>query len=92
MLGRTLGEDLDLGMGRVVPKGCNILVSAMHVQHDPDLWPDPEIFRPERFLTQSGNEKGTKFFSYLPFSAGPRGCFGKKSTVKINLHKKLVLT
>ncbi|OXA56017.1 Cytochrome P450 4C1 [Folsomia candida] len=63
MLGRTLGEDLDLGMGRVVPKGCNILVSAMHVQHDPDLWPDPEIFRPERFLTQSGNEKGTKFFT-----------------------------
>jgi cytochrome P450 len=45
---------------------------SIHLTHRrPDLYPDPEVFRPERFL-------GTKTdaYSYLPFGGGPRRCLG----------------
>jgi cytochrome P450 len=40
----------------------------------PDLWRDPEVFRPERF--EAGHEEQKNKFAYLPFSAGPRTCIG----------------
>jgi cytochrome P450 len=41
----------------------------MHRQ--PDVWEDPEAFRPERFAKEN-RIKREGFFDYVPFSAGPR--------------------
>ncbi|KAI9454933.1 cytochrome P450 [Russula earlei] len=36
--------------GHFIPKGATILANAWAVLHDPELYPDPETFNPERFL------------------------------------------
>lgn len=50
--------------------GVNIYAIHRH----PDLWNEPNSFRPERFLDGSESDLADKF---IPFSRGPRGCIGK---------------
>ena len=47
-------------------------VYALH--HDPDYFPDPEKFDPERFSDE--NRGNIKNCTYLPFGSGPRNCIG----------------
>ena len=42
---------------------------------DPDLWGDPENFRPERFLDSEG--KIVKEHKLMTFSIGKRNCIGE---------------
>lgn len=48
-------------------------VYAIH--RDPQYYPDPEKFDPERF--NEVNKKSILPMSYLPFGVGPRNCIGK---------------
>jgi len=58
--------------GKYFEPGSNLLFSLYEVHRHPDLWKDPNIFKPERF-----SEGGRKFSSqYFPFGAGPRKCIG----------------
>jgi cytochrome P450 len=50
--------------------GTMVLYSPYLTHRDPDLWPDPASFRPERFA------EGRPAWGYLPFSAGRRTCLG----------------
>lgn len=50
-----------------------VLVAIRAMQRRPDYWPEPEAFRPERFLDDDGRGKRV---GYLPFGAGPRICIG----------------
>lgn len=58
--------------GATIPKGTvvNLLFDA--VMHDPDNWPEPDKFDPERFSAE--NKKRIKPGSYCPFGVGPRFC------------------
>ncbi|XP_057976718.1 trimethyltridecatetraene synthase-like [Malania oleifera] len=57
-----------------VPKGTKILVNVWTIGRDPSLWaPDPNEFRPERFLGRPINVKGQDF-ELLPFGSGRRMC------------------
>ena len=53
------------------PPGVALLASASLVHHDPDIYPDPWAFRPERFL---GAQPGT--YTWIPFGGGRRRCLG----------------
>lgn len=35
--------------GVIIPKGMRVSVPIYTLQHDPDVWPDPESFKPERY-------------------------------------------
>ncbi len=62
--------------GYHLPKKATIFPNLYAVHHDPDIWVDPENFRPERFL----NENETKFVpneALIPFSDGKRKCIGE---------------
>ena len=69
---RALGPD-DLA-GTRVAQGDLVIFCPYALHRLPQLWSDPEAFRPERF--EPGREEQKNKFAYLPFSAGPRICLG----------------
>jgi cytochrome P450 len=62
----------DVVGGRTVPAGTLAIISPWLVHRRPDLWPDPESFRPERFVDATART------GYLPFGQGPRLCIGRE--------------
>ncbi|XP_076472648.1 steroid 17-alpha-hydroxylase/17,20 lyase-like [Babylonia areolata] len=62
--------------GYDVPKNTMVMVNLWAVMHDPDLWEEPDQFRPERFLDDEGKLKPTPK-TWMPFSAGRRACLGE---------------
>ncbi|WP_405674794.1 cytochrome P450 [Streptomyces canus] len=63
-------EPCDIG-GYDVPAGTFAVASLWDLHRNPDLYPDPEGFRPERFL---GNRPPRG--AWLPFGSGPHACIG----------------
>nr|QBQ34513.1 cytochrome P450 CYP304A1 [Diaphorina citri] len=62
-------------MGYHVEKGTIMIPSLYCLHNDPDIWGDPENFRPERFLDSNGQLK--KKDRTLPFGFGKRLCPGE---------------
>lgn len=69
---RTATEDDHIG-GYFIPKGSHVLISPYGLHHDERFWRHPEVFNPERFLTDR-IEKNT----FIPFNTGPRKCMGSR--------------
>ncbi|XP_025266600.1 cytochrome P450 4C1-like [Camponotus floridanus] len=72
---RKTAEDVKLH-SYVVPAGTNLHLNIYGVHKDPNFWPNPEIFDPDRFLPE--NIRNRHPYSYLSFSAGPRNCIGQR--------------
>ncbi|CAH2242602.1 jg2447 [Pararge aegeria aegeria] len=70
-IGREIVEDFMLGDIKV-KKGSEVVVHIYDVQRRPELYPEPEAFKPERFLEADSRHS----YAYVPFSAGPRNCIG----------------
>ncbi|XP_050497940.1 cytochrome P450 9e2 isoform X1 [Diabrotica virgifera virgifera] len=56
--------------------GDIVHLSIYSIHHDPELFPDPESFDPERFSEE--NKANIKPYSYMPFGLGPRNCIGSR--------------
>jgi cytochrome P450 len=71
---RKLQEPMELG-GRLLPAGVSI-VPAIHLVHRrPEIYPEPNEFRPERFVeAEGGRAPGT--YTWIPFGGGIRRCLG----------------
>ena len=67
---RLMKQPLELE-GLTVPTGTLVVPYIALVHRRPDIYPDPEAFRPERFL---GVRPGT--YSWIPFGGGMRRCIG----------------
>jgi cytochrome P450 len=57
--------------GWELPPGVKVYPAIALVHHRPDLYPEPDAFRPERFT-----EDGAESYSWLPFGGGIRRCIG----------------
>jgi len=62
--------------GYFFPKGTSIFHNAHYIHHNPEIWGDPENFRPERFLSPDG-KTFKKHEALMPFSVGRRQCLGE---------------
>ncbi|KAI1305841.1 Cytochrome P450 4C1 [Halotydeus destructor] len=75
MLARQAMVDTQL-CGHLVPAGTQVAVFPYAVHRNERYWPNPEIFDPDRFLSEACRKRHP--FAYVPFSAGPRNCIGMK--------------
>jgi cytochrome P450 len=73
LIGREATRDLELG-GYRVRKGTTVFMSQWVNHRDPTHFPDPEAFRPERWL--DGLARRVPKYAYYPFGGGPRVCIG----------------
>ncbi|HEY9373000.1 cytochrome P450 [Streptomyces sp.] len=70
----------DVLAGYRVDAGDLILTSPYFTHRDPSLWPDPDAFRPERFLDADRRPAGHG--TYYPFGLGPRACLGAQFALR----------
>jgi cytochrome P450 len=83
---RLVKQPVEIG-GVTYPPGVVLIASAYLVHHDPDIYPQPNAFRPERFLeSEGGKAPGT--YTWLPFGGGRRRCLGASFAM---LEMKIVL-
>ena len=69
-------DDTEL-CGYKIPKNTLLIASTYGVHYDPEVWGDPEVFRPERFLNDEGKVNKNLVAMTLPFSTGKRSCIGE---------------
>ncbi|GIF72115.1 cytochrome P450 [Asanoa siamensis] len=60
--------------GYAVPAGVDVLICPYTLHRNPEFWPDPERFSPERFRKDGAASRPR--YAYIPFGAGPRFCVG----------------
>lgn len=66
-----------------IPKDTVVFVNLWSVHHDPEVWKNPDVFDPRRFLDGQGQVIDPKFLDgFMPFSAGRRKCPGEVLVMK----------
>lgn len=60
----------------VIEKGTNFFVPIWAIQNDPDYFPNPNKFEPDRFSDE--NKGNIQEYTYIPFGVGPRNCIGSR--------------
>lgn len=81
LLPRQPDSDVKL-MGFTVPKHAQVMVNVWAIGRDPDLWENPNLFEPERFLGLEIDVKGHDF-ELIPFGAGRRICPGLPLAIRM---------
>lgn len=70
-------QDYKLGdTGIIIPKNTIVAVPNYVINHNPEYFPEPEKFNPDRFLPE--NKDSIHPYANLPFGVGPRGCLGMR--------------
>jgi cytochrome P450 len=67
---RVVAQPFDL-LGHLVPPGIKVAAASALTHYDPAIYPEPESFRPERFL-----DRRISPFEFFPFGGGGRICIG----------------
>jgi cytochrome P450 len=65
----------DVALGdHSLPAGTNVVFSSYLLHRDPERYPDPHRFDPDRWLTTHPSKVDA---SYIPFGIGSKGCIGE---------------
>ncbi|XP_058122934.1 probable cytochrome P450 4ac1 [Anopheles ziemanni] len=75
-ISRRVTEEVALPDGRTIPRDCIAALHIFDMHRDPEQFPDPDRFDPDRFLAENVAKRNP--YAYVPFSAGQRNCIGQK--------------
>lgn len=76
ILQRTCNQDYKVpNSDLVIKEDVKIIIPTYSLHHDPQHFPDPIRFIPDRFTDEYASERHP--FVFLPLGAGPRNCVGK---------------
>lgn len=67
---RKVKEPIELGEYRI-PANCGVAPATVLAHYNPETYPEPDRFRPERFFDRSYSP-----FTFMPFGGGHRRCIG----------------
>lgn len=59
--------------------GDVVFISINGIHRDPQYFPNPDTFDPERFSDE--NKENIKPYTYMPFGLGPRNCIGSRFAI-----------
>lgn len=75
-LNRICKKDFHVdGTDFIIKKNEMVMIPIQAIHYDPDLYPEPQKFNPDRFSEE--NKTNMLLTQYLPFGEGPRMCIGK---------------
>lgn len=77
-LDRKCTSDYQVTSGKqtiTIPAGTGIYIPLMGIHYDPEYFPNPEKYDPERFA--ENKKESRPAYTYMPFGEGPRMCIGK---------------
>jgi len=75
MLNRECSKPYKIpGTDTVLEKGIPVFIPVTALHYDPNYYPEPERFDPERFSDEEKQKR--HHYVYLPFGEGPRICIG----------------
>ncbi|XP_055549579.1 probable cytochrome P450 6a14 [Wyeomyia smithii] len=60
----------------ILERGSTMIIPVYGLHHDPEFYPDPERYDPERFFPEQVARRNP--FCFLPFGEGPRICIGMR--------------
>ncbi len=73
LLARQTTQAVEIG-GYPFPKGAMFILSPYAMHRDPRWFPEPEVFRPERWSDEEIARTPRPKHAYIPFGGGPRSC------------------
>ncbi|XP_049864912.1 cytochrome P450 4g15 [Pectinophora gossypiella] len=88
IIARHLKQDITLpSNGKQVPAGTTVVITTYKLHRRPDVYPNPDKFDPDNFLPERSANR--HYYAFVPFSAGPRSCVGRKYAM---LKLKIILS
>ncbi|CAP36603.1 Protein CBG19331 [Caenorhabditis briggsae] len=86
LVDRKLQKEMEIS-GYIIPPGSSVSIAPVILHNNHDVWKNPEVFDPDRFLPEECAKRHP--YDFVPFSAGIKNCIGQKFSV---LNEKVMVS